>query len=105
MAQKALVHVSVFLPSDRFRHHLEMHHVVARRCLMALRAIARRRGRVKIPRNSPSCGIVATSAVAPKQFPVRVAIAVAARAGQPALLGRLRHPNPEKVRQIIDHLE
>ena len=42
MAQEALVHLGVFLTSDRFRHHLEMHHVVAWGRLMALGAITRR---------------------------------------------------------------
>ena len=93
VTQEALVRLGVFLPRDRFRHHLEVHHVVARRCLMALGTIARRRRRVKKSCDSPSDRIMAPSAVASKQFSVRVTVAVTVRAGQPVLLGRLRHSN------------
>ena len=38
MAQEALVDLCVLLAGDTFVHHLEVHHVVAWRRLMALRA-------------------------------------------------------------------
>ena len=104
MTQEALVDLGVFLTGDHFRHHLEMHHVVARRRLMALGAITRGGRWMKEPCDSPSGRIVAVGAVAPKQFPVRIAIAVTACADQPVFLGRLRHPHSEKGRHIVHHL-
>ena len=39
VAAKTLIHAGALLIADRPIHHLEMHHVVARRCLMALGTI------------------------------------------------------------------
>ena len=41
MTKVALLHPRVLLTGDRHRDHLEMSHIVARRRLMALRAILR----------------------------------------------------------------
>ena len=38
MAEEALTHLGLFHARDAHRNHFEMHHVVARRSLVALRA-------------------------------------------------------------------
>ena len=83
---------------------LEVHHVMTRRRLMALRAIARCRGRMKTPYNPPLCRLMTSGVVASEQRPVRLAIAVTAGATQPVLFGRLPHPNSEKDSHLVHHL-
>lgn len=104
MAQEALVHLRVSLPGDALIHHLEMHHVVAGWRLMALRAVFGRRGGVQKPCESPTRGVVAAGAVAPKQFAVRIAIAMTTRAVQLDFFCRLRHWYPEKSFEVVHHL-
>ncbi len=71
---------------------------------MTLGTIARGRGRMKKPCDAPSGRVVTASAVASKQFSVRVCVAVTVRAIQPIFLGRLRYPDAEKGRHIVHHL-
>ena len=104
MAQEALVNLRVFLSGDALVHHLEMHHVVARWRLMALRAVFGNRGGVQKPCESPTRRVVAAGAVAPEQFAVGIAIAMTTRAVQPVFFGRLRHWYPEKSFDVVYHL-
>lgn len=64
MAKEALVHIGMLLASDRFGHHLKMPHVVTRRRLMALCAVAGRRRRVEKSRHAPRGRLVTSRTVA-----------------------------------------
>ena len=59
------------------RNHLEVHHVVARRCLMTLTAIIRRRRRVLILGNCPAIGRMALGAIAAKESLVPIVVGMA----------------------------
>ena len=63
----ALRHASVLLTRNSFGHHVEMHHVVARGRLVALRARERIWGRMLKLLNSPLRGCMAVGAVRSKQ--------------------------------------
>lgn len=76
MAKEALIYSCMLLPRDHSVHHHEVVHVVAWRCLMALRAILRGRRWMQEPRNSPGIEFVAARAVPSEQTPVRLSIAV-----------------------------
>ena len=78
VAQKALFHSHLLLAGDGPVHHLEMHHVIAWRCLVALNAAPRAWRGVRKPAYCPGRGGVATLAVAAEQRPVRVAVGMAA---------------------------
>lgn len=88
MAQEALVDLCVLLAGDTFVHHLEVHHVVAWRRLMALRAVLGSRRGVQEPCNSPTGGLMTVAAFPAEQIPMRLAVAVTACAIQPVLFGQ-----------------
>lgn len=90
MAFETLVYLSMLPTGNTPVHHLEMHHVVTRRCLMALRAVFRSRRWVQEWGNPPSRGRMTVRAVPPKQLPMRITVAVAACAVELRLLNRLR---------------
>ena len=78
MAQKALVDLCVVLAGDSFVHHLEVHHVVAWRRLMALRAVLGSRRGVEEPCNSPTGGLMTVAAFPAEQLAMWLAVAVTA---------------------------
>ena len=69
-------------------NHFKVHHVVARRRLMALRAIRRTRRRVNEAGDCPLRRAVTLRAVLPEQLEVRVFVRVATRAVQSHLRRR-----------------
>lgn len=87
MAEKALRHVSVLYSRNLHRHHLEVHHVVARWSLVALRTIHRQRRRMaKLP-DRPSACPVTVGAVRSEQRTVRILVRVAGCAVERGLFG------------------
>lgn len=81
MATIALVHLhicaariagSVRLPGNRLVNHFKVHHVVAWRSLMTLRATRRARRRVKEAGDCPLGRAVALRALLPEKLEVRV---------------------------------
>ena len=95
MAQEALVDLGVILFRDGHRNHLEVHHVVARRSLMALGAVqGSGRGMAEL-RNGPCDGAVTLRAVLAEQSEVPVLGPVTCGAIQYHLLRRQAHaPRP-----------
>ena len=79
VTKKALIHFGVRLPRDRDRHHREVHHVVARRRLMTLRALGRVRRRMEKLRHCPLGRRVALNAVGAEQALMAVLGCMAAR--------------------------
>src|SRR6266567_7631323 len=86
MAKETLCYIRVLLAGDFHRNHLKVPHVVAGRCLMALRARLRGRGGVPKFGDSPLLRRVTLGAVGPKQTEVFVFRAVACRAAQQRFL-------------------
>ena len=82
MAKKALIHLGFLHVCDLHRHHLEMHHVVAGRGLVTLRAGLRTGRWMPEIWESPLGGGVALRTVVAKQAVVPVFGGVAARAVQ-----------------------
>ena len=89
MALEALVDLRMLLTGNSFVHHLEVHHVVAWRRLMALRAVLGSGRWVQEACNSPAAGLMTVAALSAEQVPVRLAVAVTACAVQPGLFGQL----------------
>ena len=79
---KALVDTGVRLTSNTRRNHLEVHHVVTRRRLMALRAILGGGRRMLELSNRPAIRRVALSAILTEQLEMAVVVRVASRAVQ-----------------------
>lgn len=104
MALETLVHLSMFPAGNTPVNHLEMHHVVTRRCLMALRTVFRSWRRVQEWRNPPGRSRMTVCAVPSKQLAMRITVAVAACAVELRLLNRLRRWYPQELFQIIHHL-
>ena len=77
MAQEALRDLSVFDACDLHRHHLKVHHRVARWGLVALRAVGGSRWRVAELRDGPRCGPVTLGAIRTEQLPVAILVTVA----------------------------
>ncbi len=63
MTEEALIHFGLFHARDAHRNHFEMHHVVARRSLVALRTGLRNGRRMTKLRDGPFRGAVALRAV------------------------------------------
>ena len=80
MAEEALADLRVRLARDAHRNHFEVHHVMARRSLMALRARLRDGRRVAEFRDRPLCRAVTLRAVRAEQPHVAVFGLVANRA-------------------------
>lgn len=78
VAQETLIDRRVFLPGNHPVHHDEVTHVVARRRLMALGALLRRRRRVQESADPPGIEPVTPRALRPEQATVRFSIAVTA---------------------------
>ena len=72
MAEEALAYLRVRLARDAHRNHFEVHHVVARRGLMALRAGLRDGRRVAEFRDRPLRPAVASRAIVSEQSHVAV---------------------------------
>lgn len=72
VAEEALVHLCVHLPGDRHRDHLEVHHIVAGRSLMALGARLAGGGGMAEFGEGPFFGAVALGAVGAEQTVVAV---------------------------------
>ena len=88
MAEEALIHLGLRHAGGRHRNHLEVHHVVARRSLMALGAVqGSGRGMAEL-RNGPCDGAVTLRAVLAEQSEVPVLGPVACGAIQYHLLLR-----------------
>lgn len=85
MASIALLDIRVRLTGHLLRDHLEVHHVMAGRRLMALRAIERAGGRVAEFRNRPHRRRVTRGAVVTEQPKVAVVIPMACGAVEHAL--------------------
>src|SRR4051812_4529807 len=66
VAEVALLDLGVLLPGDNLRHHAEVLHVVARRSLVALRAVGRARRGVAVAGDGPRGHAVAGRAVLPE---------------------------------------
>ena len=88
MTGVALTHLNVLLSRDLHRHHLEMHHVMARWRLVTLGAIDRVRGRVAELGDRPRPRAVALGAILPEELPVAVLVPVAGDAIEGGFTGR-----------------
>lgn len=88
MALETLIHACVRFTSDAGRDHLEVHHVVAGRCLMALGTVHRARRWVTELGNCPLVGRVALGAILTEQLEVAIVVRVASRAVQGRFAGR-----------------
>ena len=82
VAPLALLDTGVRLPGDRLRHHLEVHHGMAGRRQVALRAIGRTRRRVAVSRDAPRRGRVALRTVGAHLAQMTVLGGVARGAGE-----------------------
>lgn len=80
MAKEALLDASSGVPGDASVHHLEVHHVVARRGLVALHTVLRTGRRAPEGGDRPSRRIVTALAVPAEQRPMRIPVDVATRA-------------------------
>ena len=80
MAKKTLTYLRVFNSGDFLGNHVEMHHVVTRRRLMTLSAVARCGGRVSKFWNRPRICPVALRAISTEQAKVFVFRPVTTRA-------------------------
>lgn len=80
MAEVALLNPGIVLARHRLRDHLEMMHVVAWRCLVALRTIRRTGRRVFEACHFPGFGEMANRAFATKEVAMRTAVAVTGKA-------------------------
>ena len=87
MTKKALIHFGVRLSRDRRRHHRKVHHVVARRRLMTLRALGRARRRMDKLGDGPLGGRMALHAVDTEETLVTVLGRMAAGAVEHRLVG------------------
>ena len=87
MTHKALIHFGVRLSRDRGRHHGEVHHVVARRRLMTLRAFGRACGWMNEFRDRPLSRGMALHAVGAEETPMSILARVAADALEHRLVG------------------
>ena len=88
MAEEALVHLGLLHASSRHRNHFEVHHVMARRSLVALGAVqGSGRGMAEF-RDGPFRGRVTLRAVLAEQSEVPVLVPVAGGAIQNRLLRR-----------------
>ena len=99
---------SIRVACDRFRNHLEVHHIVARRRLVTLRTICRPRRRVLELGDGPLRRRVALRAIGPKEFHVPVLIRVTAGAIQNHLFGRdvlVLHSRPFRGAVLLDPSE
>ena len=79
VAAPALVHRGIVLVTDRTVDHREMHHEVALRWLVTLRAELRRRRRVSIVRDAPGVRAMTVDASCAEDF--AMTIDMTARAG------------------------
>ena len=86
VAQVALVDFGVRLTGDLGRDHLKMHHVMARRRLMALSAVLGGRRGVPKLRNRPLRRRMALGTILAEQFDVSILVGMAGRAIQDRLL-------------------
>ena len=77
MARVTLVDLSMLPPRYLHRHHLKVHHVMTRRCLVALGAVGGTGRRVSELGNRPSRRRVTLSAVRAEKLPVAILVAVA----------------------------
>lgn len=104
VARIALVHLHMLLAGDPHGHRPKMLGGMARWRLMALRALLGYWRRVQIRRYPPGRGLMTPGACAPEELFMRLLTAVAARTVQGILLGGLRHVNPQKRGEVVDHL-
>lgn len=88
MAEEALIHLGFLHADDRHRNHFEVHHVMARRSLVALGAVQGSGRGIAEFRNGPRDGAVALRAVLAEQSEVSVFVPVACGAVQNHLLRR-----------------
>lgn len=77
-----LRHLSIFLPGNPFRDHVEVHHIVTWRRLVTLGAIKRARRGMAKSGDGPLCRPVALRTVGSKKTAVAIFGAVAARTVQ-----------------------
>ena len=88
VTKKALIHVGVRLARDRGRHHRKVHHVVARRRLMTLRALGRTHRWMAKLGDGPLARRMALHAVAAEETLVAILGRMAACAVEHRLVGR-----------------
>ena len=99
----ALVRLSVLLTGDAFVHHLKVHHVMARRCLVALGTIFGGRRGMQIPRDPPRGRFVAIGALTPEELLMGVTVGVTASAVQFTLLHGSGYSHAEEVGDVVHH--
>jgi len=87
VALRTLVDSRVRLTSDASRNHLEVHHVVAGRRLVALGTVHRIGGRMSKFREGPSVGGMTLCAILAKQFEMAIVIGMAGPAVERCLCG------------------
>jgi hypothetical protein len=90
MAEVALGHIRVLDTRDSLGDHLEMAHVVAGRCAMALSTIRRARRRMAVLREGPGTRAVTAAAVTPELSRVSILAIVASIAVEKPLPRRWR---------------
>lgn len=102
MAEEALIHLGLFYAGGRHRYHFEVHHVMARRSLVALGAVQGSGRWMAELRNGPSDGAVTLRAVLAEQSEVPVLVPVASGAIQNHLLRRqVGAPRPRRSFAVI----
>ncbi len=84
MTEKTLADDSVRFSGHFGRDHFEMSHIMARRCLMTVGTVARRRGRVFVIRNGPLLRAVTGCAVISEKLKMLVIIDVTSSAVESA---------------------
>jgi len=77
MALKTLVDARVRSAGDFLRNHIEVLHVMTRRCLMALRTVHRASGRVAVFGDRPAVGRMAWGAIPAEQIEMAIVVAAA----------------------------
>lgn len=82
MTLVALVDLRMRLPRDLLGNHVEVHHVMTRRCLMALRTVHGSGRGVAEPRDRPLCRQVALGAILTEEIEVAIVVGVTGRAVQ-----------------------
>lgn len=89
---------------DFLGHRGKVLHVVARRRLVALRAVLGRRRGVQERGDGPGSRLMAPGAFAPEELLVGVLVAVAAGTAQGILLGRPGDRDPQETGKVVEHL-
>ena len=87
MTKKALIHFGVRLSREWGRHHGEVHHAVARRGFMTLRALRRARRRMRELSDGPLSGGMALHAVGPEKILMTVLCRMTADTAEHRLIG------------------